>query len=145
MRETGGHWIGLGGVQMGCDIHTTRANEWTAAESAPIRLEEWLALIQADPEMRLDGFAAAKNPDGVLRYENQGWPYGRLYSKNGIGGNMAWFDYRQGCVTAKNPRRRDFWKNETNCEEARREGNWRRGRRMLVPGSWKRLNRSASA
>jgi hypothetical protein len=33
---------------------------------------EWLALIQADPEMRFDGFAEAKTPDGVSRYENQG-------------------------------------------------------------------------
>jgi hypothetical protein len=88
---------------MGYDVHITRANDWTEAKSAPIRLEEWLTLIQSDPEMQLDGFADAKTPDGVLRYENQGLVVWKAYSGNGVNGNMAWFDYRDGCITVKNP------------------------------------------
>jgi hypothetical protein len=88
---------------MGYDIHITRANDWAKAKSVPILLEEWLALIQADPEMRLDGFAEAEIPEGVLRYEHRGLAVWKAYSGNGVGGNMAWFDYVDGRITVKNP------------------------------------------
>jgi hypothetical protein len=92
---------------MGRDIHIGRANDWTEAKSAPIRLEEWLALVQSDPEMRLDAFAAAKTPDGILRHENQGLGAWKAYSGNGVwlGSTTGWLHYRHKILTKKSFRR----------------------------------------
>jgi hypothetical protein len=88
---------------VGYQLHTTRAEHWTDAESTPIRLDEWLTLVSADPEMRLDGAAEAATPDGVLRYENRGLAVWIAYSAHEVGGNMAWFDYRRKRIVVKNP------------------------------------------
>src|SRR4051794_30235597 len=90
---------------MGYELHITRAACWTESESAPIALAEWLALVARDPEMRLDNFAEAEVEGGVLRVEGEGLAVWRAYSRHGAGGNMAWFDFRRGCVTVKNPDR----------------------------------------
>lgn len=89
---------------MGYDVHITRAESWLDSEESPIPLEEWLEYVQLDPEMRLDGYAEARLPDGhTLRYENAGLSVWVAYSKHARDGNMAWFDFREGCVVVKNP------------------------------------------
>ena len=88
---------------MGYDVHITRASDWTEAESVPITLDDWLALVEADAEMRLDGYAAASTPEGTLRYENKGLVVWTKYSRHDVNGNRAWFDYRRGRVVVKNP------------------------------------------
>lgn len=89
---------------MGYDLHITRAEEWYESETNPISLEEWIAYVRSDPEMRLDGYAEAKVPDqGALRYENEGLAVWTSYSGNAKKGNFAWFDFRQGNVVVKDP------------------------------------------
>ena len=87
---------------MGYDIHITRKQDWFEDEPQ-ISAEEWSAYIASDPSMRLDGYAEASTPDGVLRYENDGLAVWIGYSRHGAGGNMAWFDFRNGDVVIKNP------------------------------------------
>lgn len=54
---------------MGYDLHVTRADDWTESESSPITLNEWLAYVQEDPEMRLDNVAVARLDDEeILAY-----------------------------------------------------------------------------
>ena len=54
--------------------------------------------------MRLDNKAEVRIAEGkTLRYENQGLAVWTSYSGNGVDGNMAWFDYRHGCIVVKNP------------------------------------------
>ena len=48
---------------MGYDLHVTRADDWTESESSPITLNEWLAYVEEDPEMRLDKVAVARLKD----------------------------------------------------------------------------------
>ena len=89
---------------MGYDLHITRAPEWTESADDPITLAEWLAAVNADPEMRLDGFAEADTPDGAtVRYENEGLAVWTAYSAHEEDGNMAWFDYHRGTIVVKNP------------------------------------------
>jgi hypothetical protein len=88
---------------MGYDLHITRAPDWTESELHPITLEEWLAYLASDPEMRLDNLAEAKVGSETLRYENEGLAVWLAYSGHGVGGNMAWFDYRDGQIVVKNP------------------------------------------
>ena len=90
---------------MGYDIHITRAAEWTESEAAPITLDEWKAYVETDPEMRMDNFAETTNTAGEtpLRYENEGVAVWTAYSGHEEGGNMGWFDYRDGRVVVKNP------------------------------------------
>jgi len=89
--------------EMGYDIHITRKKDWFDDEPS-IELSEWLAVVDADPEMRHDGFAEAVLPSGgVLRTENEGLSVWTAYSRHGVDGNMAWFDYRHGNVIVKNP------------------------------------------
>ena len=89
---------------MGYDIHITRAEDWTESEATPILLEEWLALARSDPEMRVDSSAEATTTQGeTIRYENPGVAVWTGYSKDGEGGNHAWFDHRSGEIVVKNP------------------------------------------
>lgn len=89
---------------MGYEVHITRANDWTASESNPISLEEWVAYVDSDPEMRFDTAAEATVPTGEsLRYENGGLAVWTAYPSHGVGGNMAWFDHREGRIVVKDP------------------------------------------
>jgi hypothetical protein len=89
---------------VGYEVHITRAEDWSDSEKWPVPLEEWLAYVAHDPDMRLDGAAESTTPDGAtLRYENEGLSVWTAYSRHGLNGNMAWFDYREGRVVVKNP------------------------------------------
>lgn len=88
---------------MGYDVHITRKARWSDEDGAEISQAEWTAIVNSDPEMRLDGFAQASTPAGdVLRYENEGLAVWIGYS-NQTDQNKAWFDYRGGEIVAKNP------------------------------------------
>jgi hypothetical protein len=90
---------------MGYELHITRAPHWTESKSQPISLDEWLAYVASDPEMRLDNFAEAEVGDDILRYENEGLAVWVSYSGHVVDGNMAWFDYRSGRIVVKSPDR----------------------------------------
>jgi hypothetical protein len=89
---------------VGYEVYATRAVHWVDAATAPIPLDEWLAYVESDPEMRLDGYAEAEVSGGaVLRYENEGLAVWLAWSGDEEDGNRAWFDFRKGCVVVKNP------------------------------------------
>jgi hypothetical protein len=88
---------------MGYDVHITRAIDWFENNEARIPLEDWLAYVESDPEMRLDNVAEAKMPDGILRYENAGLAVWTAYSHHGEGDTLIWFDFQSGNIVVKNP------------------------------------------
>jgi hypothetical protein len=86
------------------DVHITRKLDWSDPEGPEISLAEWLAVVAADPEMRLDGCAETRMQDGsVFRTVQEGLSVWTTYSQHDESGNMAWFLYRKGYVTVKNP------------------------------------------
>lgn len=40
---------------MGWEVHMTRADHWAHSDQRPITAAEWLAVVSADPELRIDG------------------------------------------------------------------------------------------
>jgi hypothetical protein len=88
---------------MGYDVHITRAAHWAKSGSAPISLEEWLAVVSTDPEMRLESVAEVSTPNGALRYENSGFSVWTGYSEHGVNGTKVYFDYRLGKIVVKGP------------------------------------------
>jgi hypothetical protein len=89
---------------MGYDVHITRAAEWSASEATPITLDEWLAYVASDPEMRLDGFAETRTPNGqVIRIEGKGLSVWTSWPGEGRGEGHAWMDHRGGRIVVKNP------------------------------------------
>ena len=88
---------------MGYDVHITRAEEWMQSEEFPIPLDEWLAYVAGDPEMRLDGYAEVQIAGDVLRVESEGMAVWTAYTGHGIGGNLAWFNHDSGKIRVKNP------------------------------------------
>jgi hypothetical protein len=89
---------------MGYDVHITRAPDWSDSESAPITLDEWLAYVASDPEMRLAGLAEARSPKGeVIRIEGKGLSVWVAWPGEGRGEGHAWMDHRGGRIVAKNP------------------------------------------
>lgn len=89
---------------MGYDIHITRKEDWSDEEGIEISLDEWKQYIDADPEMRLDGFAEAELPDGgALRVEDEGIAVWTKWSQHEIDGGMAWFNYFEDHISVKNP------------------------------------------
>lgn len=94
----------FGDMDMGYDVHITRRENWFDESGPGIDIAEWKALVQSDPDMRLDGSAEAALKDGsVLRVDGDGLTVWTAYPGNGVSGNMAWFDFRQGNVVVKNP------------------------------------------
>jgi hypothetical protein len=90
---------------MGYDVHITRKRSWSDNGGSEIPLAEWVALVAADPDMRLDGYAEARLEDGsILRIENEGLSVWTAYSRHCENG-MAWFSFRRGNVVVKNPDR----------------------------------------
>lgn len=88
---------------MSYELHITRKSEWFG-EGPVISLSEWVSVIEADEEMRLDGFAEAQLPDGkILRLEREGLAVWTGYSGHNVNQNMAWFRYNDGNVAVKNP------------------------------------------
>lgn len=89
---------------MGYDVHITRRDEWYDEDGPIISRSEWLAYVSSDPEMRADGYAEAKTPDGsVLRVDDEGIAVWTAYPGHEEDGNMAWFRHFEGHVTVKNP------------------------------------------
>ncbi|KLU26402.1 hypothetical protein EOS_09690 [Caballeronia mineralivorans PML1(12)] len=89
---------------MGYDVHITRKENWFDESGPQIDIEEWKALVESDSSMRLDGFASVDLKNGAtLRVESEGLAVWVAYEKSGVGGNMAWFDFRKGNVVVKNP------------------------------------------
>jgi hypothetical protein len=88
---------------MGYNVHITRKQDWFDEDGPEIALAEWIAVVESDPEMRLDGYAEAEVEGGkVLRLEREGLSVWTAYSGHGKDG-MAWFDFFHGNVVVKNP------------------------------------------
>jgi hypothetical protein len=90
---------------MGYDIHITRQENWYDEDvSKQILFTEWEEYLENDSEMRLDNFAEATLQSGdKIRLENQGLAVWTKYSGDNIDSNHAWFDFRNGNITVKNP------------------------------------------
>jgi hypothetical protein len=89
---------------MGYELHITRRANWFDDDGPSIDLDEWLLFLRSDPEMRLDGYAEATTTAGeTIRYESRGLAVWTAYSGHGRDGNMAWFDWRSGVLSVKNP------------------------------------------
>jgi hypothetical protein len=88
---------------VGYDVHITRKLRWSDLGGAEISLADWIAVVESDPEMRLDGYAETRVGNGVLRLDRGGLAVWIAYSGHEKAGNMAWFDFRQGNVVVKNP------------------------------------------
>lgn len=89
---------------MGYDVHITRRQQWFDSDKPEITIEEWLALVASDSEMRLDGSPEAMLPDGgTLRHEDPSLAVWVRYSGHMVGRNMAWLWLWRGNIVAKNP------------------------------------------
>ena len=89
---------------MGYDVRITRKENWWDESGAEINLDEWIDVVAADPDMRLDGYAETQVGDGkILRVENKGLSVWTAYSGHGKDGNMVWFGFHRGNVVVKNP------------------------------------------
>jgi hypothetical protein len=76
---------------MGWEIHITRAEHWTDSDQHPITPREWLALVEADPELTID-------PRG-------NGPYFALWLSHRVNGDHPWFDWSEGAINTKHPDR----------------------------------------
>jgi hypothetical protein len=81
---------------MSWEIHITRAEHWTASDKQPITADEWLALVEADPELTIDP-------------RNNG-PYCVLWRAHWVDGDHPWFDWFKGAINTKHPDRRTLGK-----------------------------------
>lgn len=89
---------------MGYDVHVTRKKHWSDKDGEEISLEEWLALVDGDSELRLDGYAEASLGDGgVLRVDDPSMVVWIAHPGHGMRDGMAWMWLSNGNVQAKNP------------------------------------------
>jgi hypothetical protein len=80
---------------MGYDIRIEREEPRN-----PIALDDWLRVLNEEPEMQLVGSAEARSPTGeVIHYESKGLAVWDAHpGKRNVG-----FDYRNGTIVVKNP------------------------------------------
>lgn len=89
---------------MGYEVHITRKTSWFDDDGPVISLDDWLAYLASDAEMRLDGYAEARTSAGaVLRMEEPGIAVWTAYSGHEVDGNMAWFCHFGDRISVKNP------------------------------------------
>lgn len=72
---------------MGYDLHITRADWWIANTGSEITAQEWLAIVEHDPELRLAGYNGQYFAlwSGPSKYSD------------------PWLDWSQGCIYSKSP------------------------------------------
>jgi hypothetical protein len=88
---------------MSYEVHITRKYYWTDEEGPEISLAEWLAVVDADPEMEREEYPGAPPDDAsMLRTERE-----RLWVWTGYSQHEsyeeAYFVYQQGDVVVSNP------------------------------------------
>lgn len=76
---------------MGWEIHITRADHWAEGEDNPIRPDEWLSVVEADPELTID--------------PRDNGPHFALWLSHSVESDHPWFDWFQGVVSTKHPDR----------------------------------------
>lgn len=88
---------------MGYDLHITRKLNWFDV-SPSIDLNEWLAYVDGDPELRHGGSAETHVAEGaLLRIERDGVCIWTTYSGGPNPENKAWLIWSAGNIVAKNP------------------------------------------
>jgi hypothetical protein len=88
---------------MGYEVHITKKDMHFDEDGEDITLESWKEYVEHDEEMRLDGFAEARTPSGILRVEDDSLAVWTGWSKHEVDGGMAWIHHSNGCITTKNP------------------------------------------
>jgi hypothetical protein len=81
---------------MGWEIHITRAKHWPDSEKHPITAEEWLALVNADPELVID--------------PRDNGPQCALWLAHWVEDDNPWFDWFKGAINTKHPDRKTLGK-----------------------------------
>jgi hypothetical protein len=89
---------------VGYDAHITRKDDWSDEAGPVITLQEWLAVIDADPDLRLDGHAETTAPDGsVLRLESPGMAVWTAHPDGRRPGDLAWIGFAGDHIQVKTP------------------------------------------
>jgi len=82
---------------MGYNIHIHRREDWSDPEGASVSLEEWVALIEGDSSLVVDGNVVWADPEGGPNLDT---PTAEWSGPGGAVGLFYWYD---GNIEAKNP------------------------------------------
>ena len=88
---------------MSYDVYITRKHYWIDPEGPEISLAEWLAVVDADPEMELDGYDEPRPNRNAFRTEGECLSIWTAYSEHDKRGNAAWFVHSDGNVMVRSP------------------------------------------
>ncbi|HKB58547.1 MAG TPA: hypothetical protein VKC56_00735 [Gallionellaceae bacterium] len=83
-------------------LYITRKTRRSDPAGPAITLREWLAYLDADPEMHPVGFAEVETPDGSRYPVSTGLAVWLGYSQHRHG-DLAWFDLVNGHITVSTP------------------------------------------
>jgi hypothetical protein len=90
---------------MGYEVHITRRQHWLDDDGPSIGLNEWLKVVQSDPEMQHEGPSteeALAAANSTISPEEPGLAVWKAYSRHGPD-TVALFWHYDGHVTASNP------------------------------------------
>jgi len=84
------------------ELYITRKENWFDSDPEhDISMDEWVACVKMDPEMRLDNFSEVKLENGeTFQYANPGTAVWIGHSENDT---KTTFDFLSGNITVKNP------------------------------------------
>jgi hypothetical protein len=88
---------------MGYDVHITRRARWSDRGN-DITLGEWIAFVEASPDMNLTGYAETKVGGGeILRITAEGLTTWTGYAGRSGANGPVWFNHSRGEISVKNP------------------------------------------
>src|ERR1700719_1876991 len=92
-----------GEAMVGYDLHITRKADWPEPDGPEISYDEWMAVVNMDPELRIEGYVNVRLPDhSVARRPLAAWT---AYSRYDSSGDMPALEFSHGNIAAKNPDR----------------------------------------
>lgn len=83
---------------MGSKVYITRASDGCDTNNLSISLDEWLAYLRSDSELKINGFADPPVEDTIWHDLKPGLAIWLHYE----GGNV-WFDHRDGNIEVTSP------------------------------------------
>lgn len=88
---------------MGYELHITRREHWADSETPDISINEWLAYVNTDTDLKLTNGYDFQIGNETHHQEIEGFCEWTAHPTDQISNDKPWFSYWRGSIHTKNP------------------------------------------